>query len=146
MSKNRRFHILMTGATIVLMIVMVWSNVLLRSRRHFKDGERYLQEEKFIQAITSYESSAHAYTPWNNHVARSLERLWEIGQILEKQHEDPTYPLVAYRSLRSSVYAVRSFYTPNKEWISRCDVKIAELVEIQRQQLDIARKADSTDL
>lgn len=128
---DRRFYIAAAGITLVIMIAMVWINVYLRSRRHFLEGEAFFKEDKFIEAITSYESSAHAYTPGNRNVERSLERLWEIGEILEEQYTDPMYPLIAYRSLRSSVYAIRSFYMPYKEWIPRCDAKIKSLVKIQ---------------
>ena len=138
-NSNRRFHIWATCTTILIMIAMIWINVYLRSSRHFKEGEAYLAEDKLIEAITSFESSAHAYTPWNANVTRSLERLWEIGEELEKRHTDPTYPLVAYRSLRSSIYAIRSFYWPHKEWIPRCDEKISQLVTIQKQQLEAVR-------
>lgn len=134
---DRRFYIVAAGVTLVVMIAMVWINVYVRSRRHFQEGEAYFREDKFIEAITSYESAAHAYTPGNRNVARSLDRLWEIGEILEEEYTDPMYPLIAYRSLRSSVYAIRSFYMPYREWIPRCDEKIKSLVEIQlaRQSL-----------
>lgn len=137
---NKRFHILATLVAIMIMITMIWVNVYLRSSRHFKEGERYFAEDKLIEAVTSYESAAHAYTPWNSNVSQSLERLWEIGEKLEDLHNDPTYPLVAYRSLRSSVYAIRSLYWPYKEWIPRCDEKISSLVAVQKRQIEEAKK------
>jgi len=131
-----RFHIIATITSIILMIIMVWANVYFRSSRHFNEAEEFFKDDKLIQAITSYESSAHAYTPGNPYVSKSMERLWEIGELLEKRHSDPTYPLIAYRSLRSSVYAIRSFYMPHKDWISRCDRKIGELVNIQKLKME----------
>ena len=132
-----RFHLTAAFVTAMIMIAMIWINVGLRSSRHFREGEMYFQNEKWIEAITSYESAAHAYTPGNKNVARSLERLWEIGEKLEMETDDPTYPLIAYRSQRSSVYAIRSFTMPYKEWIPRCDAKIKVLVERQRSRQNI---------
>lgn len=124
--------------TAVCVILLIWINVYHRSVRYSREGDAFLAEGKLIEAVTSYEISAHAYTPWNPHVRHSMEKLWEIGERLEKQHEDPTYPLIAYRALRSSVYAIRSFYMPYKEWIPRCDDKIGQLVTIQKEMLEAA--------
>jgi len=139
-TSSRTFHVIAVTITVFLMITLVWINVYHRGSRHFQDGERFLKEDKLIQAVTSFESSAHAYTPFNSNVRISLDRLWEIGEALEQKHSDPTYPLVAYRSLRSSIYAVRSFYMPYKEWIPKCDEKISYLVSIQKEQIEAARK------
>lgn len=124
----------------ILVIAMIWTNVYLRSVRYAREGDTYLNDGLLIEAVSSYETSAHAYTPWNPYVKHSMQKLWEIGERLEQLHDDPTYPLIAYRSLRSSVYAIKSFYTPYKEWIPRCNEKIDELVSIQNQLLEEARQ------
>jgi hypothetical protein len=64
-------------------------------------------------------------------VERSAERLWGLGEALERK-SDPTRALVAYRSLRSSFYAVRGLNSPGTTWIARCDDKIAALVKLQK--------------
>ncbi len=120
--------------TIIIAISMVWINTYRRSARYYSEGEQLFQQEKLLDAVTRFEIAAHAYTPWNPHVIRALERMWEIGQRFEKENEDPDYALIAYRSLRSSIYATRSFYTPNESWIPRCDKRIHVLVEIQKQR------------
>ncbi len=129
----------------VLVIAMIWTNVYLRSARYAREGDTYFNDALLIEAVSSYETSAHAYTPWNPYVKYSMEKLWEIGERLEKLHSDPTYPLIAYRSLRSSVYAIKSFYTPYKEWIPRCNEKIDELVKIQNQILAETRQNKSVE-
>jgi len=131
--------------TIVFVISMIWFNVYQRSSRYSQEGDQFLSEGKTIEAISSFEAAAHAYTPWNSHVRHSMEKLWEIGEKLEQEHEDPTYALIAFRSLRSSVYAIRSFYMPYKEWIPQCDRKIRDLVSIQNYMIeDAARQANET--
>ncbi len=138
MKKDTKQKVILVGITIVTAIAMIWINTYQRSVTYFKEGETYLANDQLMEAITSFESSAHAYTPWNSNVRKSLERLWEIGERLEKEKDAPEYPLIAYRSLRSSVYAIRSLYMPYKEWIPRCDEKIRQLVEIRKARIKAA--------
>jgi hypothetical protein len=130
--------------TIVITLGLIWLNTYRRSSEYYKQGEALLAQGKVLEAITSYEISAHAYTPLNPHVRRSMDKLWELGQRLENEKEDPGYALIAYRSLRSSVFAIRSFYMPYKEWIPRCDERIQALVGVQKQQMEAARTAKPT--
>lgn len=120
--------------TAVLAIGIIWMNVFQRSVKYYKEGEIYFSEGKYLEAITSYETSAHAYTPLNKYVRQSMERLWEIGNLLENEKKDTMGALIAYRCLRSSVYAIRSLYMPYKDWIPQCDERIAAIVEAQRTQ------------
>ncbi len=127
--------------TIVIAFGMVWLNTWQRSVKYCREGQEFLSEGKLMEAITCFESAAHAYTPFNSHVVDALNRLWEIGERYEREKPDePEYALVAFRSLRSSIYATRSFYTPHKHWIPRCDEKIKNLVEIQRARLEQIRQ------
>ncbi len=125
--------------TIIIAFAMVWINTYLRSAKYFREGESFRQEAKFLDAITSYETAAHAYTPWNSNVKLALDRLWEIGVMYESENDDPDYALVAFRSLRSSIYAIRSFYWPYYEWIAKCDTKIDHLVTIQKQRIELQK-------
>jgi hypothetical protein len=125
--------------TIFIAIGMIWWNTYRRSVTYFNEGEKLFQEGQLLDAITSFETSAHAYTPYNSYVKRSMERMWEIGTRFEAEKEEPDYALIAYRSLRSSVYAIRSLYMPYKEWIPRCDEKIRKLVEIQKSRIEAAK-------
>ena len=127
--------------TIIIAVLMVWATTYKRSHKYFIEGEKFLSEGKLLDAVTSYETSAHSYTPWNSHVRRSLERMWEIGQRFENENPDPDYALIAYRSLRSSIYATRSFYTPYKEWIPKCDERIRALVRKQEERINAEKEA-----
>src|SRR6266567_2177812 len=115
----------------VVAIVLVWGNTWQRQRTQFQRGEAALAAGNYIAAIAGYESAIHMYTPGSSTVERSAEQLWAIGEAFERSG-DPTRALVAYRSLRSSFYAVRGLNTPGKEWIARCDGKISLLVKLQK--------------
>ena len=71
------------------------------------------------------------YTPASPLVERSAQRLWDLGETAQ-QRGDVARALIAYRSLRSSFYAVSGLYAPGKEWIRRCDARIAVLVRMQQ--------------
>ena len=117
----------------VIAIVLIWGNTLYRQHTQFDKGEKALASGDYIAAIAGFESSIHMYTPGSNLVERAAEKLWSIGEHYE-QAGDMDKALIAYRSLRSSFYAVRGLTSPGREWIARCEGKIAQLVKIQQSQ------------
>ena len=80
----------------------------------------------FVFAIREYDTSMHFFFPFSPYMDKSARRLWQIGEMFENRGQ-LDWAEIAYQSLRSSFYAVRSFYTPGKDWINRCDDKIADL-------------------
>jgi hypothetical protein len=114
----------------ILAILLIWSNTWFRQWQQFNKGEEALAGNDLIAAIAGYESAIHMYTPLSPLVESSASKLWEIAQGCEMRG-DLERALIACRSLRSSFYAARGLYQPGKEWIARCDAKIAELMELQ---------------
>jgi hypothetical protein len=114
----------------VMAIILIWGNTWQRQRTEYKRGEAALAARDYIAAIADYESAIHMYTPGSSLVERAAEKLWALGEGFE-QSGDPTRALIAYRALRSSFYAVHGLHTPGREWIARCDEKIAALVKVQ---------------
>lgn len=116
----------------VIAVLLIWGNTWHRQRTQFQRGEAALNAGDYITAIAGYESAIHMYTPGSSLVERAAKQLWTIGQASERAG-DPTRALIAYRSLRSSFYAVRGLRTPGMGWIAMCDDKIALLVRAQGQ-------------
>jgi hypothetical protein len=114
----------------LLAVLLIWGNTWFRQWRQFNKGEEALAGNDVIAAIAGYESAIHMYTPLSPLVERSAEKLWEIARSSEAGGEQER-ALIAFRSLRSSFYAVASLYQPGKVWIARSDAKIAELVKIR---------------
>jgi hypothetical protein len=108
-------------------IALLWGNTLARQREQFSRGEQALSRGDFVAAVAGYEAAIHMYTPLSSLVERSAGRLWSLGEEMERKG-DGKRALIAYRSLRSSFYAVRGLTSPGTEWIARCDTKIAKLV------------------
>ena len=96
-------------------------------------GERGLAAGDFVAAVAGYESALHMYTPASSLVDRSAQRLWALGEGAEGSG-DLARALIAYRSLRSSFYAVAGLTTPGREWIERCDARISTLVKMQQSR------------
>jgi hypothetical protein len=117
----------------VLLLVMVWVKTYFSGRAQYLAGEQAYSAGNMKDAITDYETAIHMYAPFAGYVPSSAQRLWDIGQGFEKAG-DYDWALIAYRSLRSSFYAVRSFYTPYREWIDRSERQIDEVLEAQKQQ------------
>ena len=115
-------------AIALLALILLWGNTWYRQWRQFERGEKALQAGDTIGAIAGFESAIHMYTPLSPLVERAATRLWGIGEQMERQGDVPR-ALVAYRSLRSSFYAVHGLNRPGTEWIARCDARIAALTQ-----------------
>jgi tetratricopeptide (TPR) repeat protein len=111
-------------------IILIWGNALYRQHVQFDKGEKGLAAGNFPAAVAGYESAIHMYTPGASLTEKSAQKLWQIGQMLEARG-DVQRALIAYRALRSSFYSIEWLYSPGKEWIAKCDARIAILVRQQ---------------
>lgn len=137
MSKQKfvRFT-LMIVVLVIIGLIMVWGRAFYGSMEAYHRGEVYLKGDQYIRAITFFDRSIHWYTPFSPYVHRSAERLWEIC-IKAEQRGDIRLALIATRTIRRGFYAARSFYTPGKNWINKCDLKINELMLLERNQKEM---------
>jgi hypothetical protein len=111
--KNRSVQVIsVVLALCFLLVAMVWVRAFYGSMLAYQEGESYLQKQQHVEAITFFDRSLHWYTPLNPYVRQSAQRLWEIGLCAEQE----------------GFYAARSFYTPGKDWIDKCDTKIDSLM------------------
>jgi hypothetical protein len=126
---------IMTGLMILglvaMALVMVWVRAFFGSMRAYQQGEAHLVENEQVKAITFFDRAIHWYTPLNPYVRRSAERLWQISMEAE-QEGDIRLALIATRTIRRGFYSATSVYTPGKDWIRKCDVRISELIGIKR--------------
>lgn len=112
---------------LVFFFLLVVLKVSISARNEYQKGERALQKKDLAQAIIHFDRAIHWYAPGNKAVKNSLQALWSIGAQSEGGGDYKT-ALQAYRAIRSSLYSVRSFYTPHADWIARCDDKIASIL------------------
>jgi hypothetical protein len=118
---------------IVIFLFMVWARVFYGSMQAYQKGESYIKKGQYIRAITFLDRSMHWYAPLNSYVERSAQRLWEIGRYAQK-NGDIRLSLIAVRTIKRGFLSARSFYTPGKGWIEKCNLRIQELVRIEGGQ------------
>jgi tetratricopeptide (TPR) repeat protein len=127
MNEKAKTIALNIAVTAVIAIVLIIASTQWRQWSQYSKGEAAMAKGDYIAAISGYEAAIHMYTPLSPLVSRSAEQLWQLGQTFER-NGDSAGALIAYRSLRSSFYAVRGIYSPGTEWIKRCEARIALLV------------------
>lgn len=116
----------------IIMMAMIWGRTYYSQQKHYNDGEKALKAHNYKDAMTGYEWTIRMYTPFSSKVKDSCQKIWNIGQEYERRGQ-LGWALIAYRGLRSSIYAIRSAYTPYGEWIPRTDTRIRQLEAMEKQ-------------
>jgi len=119
--------IVKTALTCFFLLFLVVAYVGVQGYREYQRAEVAKAKKDLEAAITHYQRSIKWYLPGAFYVTRAADGLWQIGVEAEGKG-DRQMALTAYQELRSSFYAARSFYTPGKEWIEKCNQKIAVLM------------------
>lgn len=96
---------------LLIMFIMVWGRSCYFQQNHYQEAEAAFKDKKYKDAITSYEWTIKMYTPLSGEVEDACEKLWFIAGEYEKKGQ-LDLSLIAYRSLRSSIYSIKSFYLP----------------------------------
>jgi len=126
--------VLVNGVVIVVLCLMLFAaGTWWRMHEQFVLGQEAFQRGDFTGAVAGYESAIHMYIPYHPTIERAARQLWSIAELNERQG-DIHRALIAYRSLRSSFYAVKWLATPGQEWITRCDKKITALAPQLRER------------
>jgi len=121
----------------LILMAMIWGRTYYSQQKYYSDGEKALKERNYKDAMTGYEWTIRMYTPFSSKVKDSCQKIWDIGQEYERRGQID-WALIAYRGLRSSIYAIRSAYTPHGEWIPRTDDRIRQLEALEKQREDAA--------
>jgi len=117
---------------LVIILIMLWGRAYYGSMNAYRQGEIYLESRQYLKAVTHFDRSIHWYTPFNPYVERSAERLWNIGKNAE-QKGDTKLALIAFRTIRQGFYAASHVAVPGKSWIARCDIKINDLMALEKR-------------
>ena len=108
-------------------VVILYAKVAYNASQDFALGEDAYTHGEYKRAMTQYERTIKWYTPLSTVVQRAVERLWQLGTEAEARGEI-SLALEAYQTLRSSLYAVQSFYIPYQSWIPKSEERIAPLL------------------
>ena len=115
---------------LLIMFVMVWVRACYYQQNHYSEAEAAFKDKNYKDAMTSYEWTIKMYTPLSGEVEDACEKLWFIAGEYEKKGQ-LDMALIGYRSLRSSIYSIKSFYMPYGKWIPLTDKKIEEILAIE---------------
>jgi len=120
-------NVLRMLSLLVVFVAMLYAKTAYNARQDFALGEAAYTHGQYKDAITHYERAIKWYTPFSKAVHLAVERLWQLGTEAETRGE-VALALEAYQTLRSSLYAVQSFYIPFQSWISTSEERIALLL------------------
>ncbi len=125
---------------LLIMFIMVWGRACYFQQNHYKDAEAAFKNKNYKEAITAYEWTIRMYTPLSGEVEDACEKLWFIAGEYEKKGQIDE-ALIAYRSLRSSIYAIKTYYLPYGHWIALSDEKINNILAILKMREKAASAA-----
>jgi hypothetical protein len=112
---------------LVAFVVILYAKVMYNASQDFALAEEAYTHGEYKVAITHYERTIKWYTPLSTVVQRAVARLWQLGTEAEADGK-LSLALEAYQAMRSSLYAVQSFYIPYQSWISKSEERIAPLL------------------
>jgi hypothetical protein len=113
--------------SIGLCLLVVLLRILVGGRVECSRAQAELDRGRPYQAVLHYERAVRWYVPGSPYVSRAADDLWDLGE-QARLDGDGELALFAYRGLRGSAYATRSFYQPLAGRISACDEQIATLM------------------
>ncbi len=132
LSKSRTQSAILAGfALIIILLAMVWVRTFYGSMKTYQKGEIHFKANQYINAITFYDRSIHWYTPFNPYVHKSARHLWEISMDAQARG-DIRLALIAVKTIKRGFVAARSFYTPGRDWIEKCDIRMSELLKFEQ--------------
>lgn len=119
----RRWIVLAVAACLAVVV----SRVFWDGRAALDRGDRALDKGDVVEAMTEWRRAARWYAPGAPHVADAYDRLETLAKTATDKGDDKT-ALEAWRAVRSSILATRSFYTPFPDRLARANERIAALM------------------
>lgn len=116
------------GAAAVLFVLgVLLSRAFYDGSRALSAGDAALARGDIEEAIRGWRRAARWYVPGASHVSGAYDRLEGLAAAAE-ENGDRSNALEAWRAVRSSILATRSFYTPFEDRLARANDKIASLM------------------
>lgn len=124
---TRKRKLAVAAAVIGACLAVVVTRAVLEGRAALARGDEAAAAGEIDQAISSWRRAARWYVPLAPHVGAAYDRLEKAGREAEIAG-DPSTALRAWRGVRSSILATRSFYTPHAERLGPANERIAALM------------------
>lgn len=132
-------------AVLGLLLAAVALRVVTGARAELAIAERHEQDGDVDAAIVHYRRAARWYAPLSPYHVQALSALGRIGQGAEQEGEVER-ALAAYRAVRGSILATRSFYVPEPERLHAADRRIAALMAgLPPPQMDAGKSREQLE-
>ncbi len=137
---------------IFILTFSVLFKIYLNSKSEWQTARTLVGQNQLQEAVVHFSRSIRWFIPGVSYTESSAQGAWEVALDLENSGriEDA---LAAQRVLRSSFFSIRGFGSPGREWINRCNEKIAALMagrpaltSAQKQKSFEQRKAENLEL
>ncbi len=122
-----RRKVLLGVALVAVCLGAVVTRVFWDGRSALAEGDAAIARGDVDGAITGWRRAARWYAPFAPHVNDAYERLESLAHAAEEKGDSRT-ALDAWRAIRSSILATRSFYTPFPERLEVANGRIADLM------------------
>lgn len=122
----RRKAVVILGV-IGICLAVVATRAVWEGRAALADGDAAAEEGDLPRAIALWRRAARWYVPLAPHVGDAYDRLESIGAEAEERG-DVSLALAAWRGVRGSILATRSFFTPHADRLEPANLRIANLM------------------
>lgn len=124
---SRKRTIALVAALIAASLAVVVTRAVWEGRSALARGEEALATGDSAEAVRQWRRAARWYVPLAPHVGDAYDRLEEVARAAEAGG-DRDLALAAWRGIRRSVLATRSFYTPQEHRLEEANRRIAALM------------------
>ncbi len=129
-----------TARTVLIVVAVGLGAIVTRvfwdGRSALAAGDAALAKDDAREALVQWRRAARWYAPLAPHVAAAYDRMEKLARAAEDKG-DEALALEAWRGIRSSSLATRSFYTPYPDRLERANQRIAVLMA--RQEVKAGR-------
>lgn len=127
---TRRDKLIWLGLAVALCLGVLVSRTIWEGTAALGRGVSAAKQGDTKSAIRHWRRATRWYLPGASHVSAAYEHLEELAVEAERAGDMDT-SLAAWRAIRRSVLATRSFYVPHEQRLSRANQHIAGLMAAQ---------------
>lgn len=120
-------RIVRVSGIVALLLGVLLVRVITSAKDELAQADALLAQSDTDGAIMHYRRAARWYAPASPYHVRALDALMHIGKSAEDA-ADSERALSAYRAVRGSIMAARSFYVPEQGRLRAADQRIARLM------------------
>ncbi|MCB9475381.1 MAG: hypothetical protein H6685_00805 [Deltaproteobacteria bacterium] len=124
---------------VAIALLMIVVRVLVGGVRENRVAGQYLAQGNIPEAMAAYDRSLHWYLPLSPTFSTAIDGMRSIAEDAEKSGDVET-AVVAWRLLRSGMYANEWWILPHKSLVAEADERIARLVAKQGAGGDASRE------